>query len=169
VGQPGAVTSLETAWNSRFGVYANGGGVSLSTAPPDFTGYGYETGGDHYADYASRSASRAPFQGSTSSNNTVAGSTDLATHGQSRRIVTAAVVDCSVWNSNGSANPAVVDFACVLLLAPVRNGGSAAQWSNVSTNMDIEFLGLTRAVGTPCATLGEAGGTFGPPVPALVQ
>ena len=63
----------------------------------------------------------------------------------------------------------MLDFACVLLLAPVRNGGSAASWTQVSTTMDMEFLGLTRNPGTPCATGGLAGGAYGPPVPTLVQ
>jgi hypothetical protein len=35
--------------------------------------------------------------------------------------------------------------------------------------MDVEFLGLTRTAGTPCASSGLAGGSFGPLVPALVQ
>ena len=84
-------------------------------------------------------------------------------------LATAAIVDCSVWAASGSAQPPVLDFACVLLLAPVRNGGSAASWTEVAATMDLEFLGLTRNPGTPCATGGLAGGAYGPPVPTLVQ
>jgi hypothetical protein len=81
----------------------------------------------------------------------------------------AAIVDCAAWAVSGSAQPPILDFACVLMLAPVRNGGSVAQWSQVAATMDVEFLGLARAAGTPCASSGLAGGSFGPPVPTLVQ
>jgi len=167
VGQPGVISSLESAWNSRFGIYASG--TQPQTAPPDFTGYAYSSGSNHYADFVTRTGARAAFQGNVGGGTTKLSSAQHAALGQQRRVATAAMVDCSVWAASGSAQPPVLDFACVLLLAPVRNGGSAASWTEVSATMDLEFLGLTRNPGTPCATGGLAGGAYGPPVPTLVQ
>lgn len=167
VGQPGVISSLETAWNSRFGIYT--GGAQPQSAPPDFTGWAYPSGSNHYADFVARTSARAAFQGNVGGGNVRLTSAQHALLGQQRRVATAAIVDCSVWAGGGSAQPPVLDFACVLLLAPVRNGGSAASWSQVSATMDLEFLGLTRNPGTPCATGGLAGGAYGPPVPTLVQ
>jgi Flp pilus assembly protein TadG len=167
VGQPGVVSTLESAWNARFGVYASG--MDPASAKPDFTGHGYPTGSNHYADFVARSAARAPFQGAVANNTTKLTGAQHASLGQRRRVAVAAIVDCSTWGASGSAQPPILDFACVLMLAPVRNGGSAAQWSEVAATMDVEFLGLTRTAGTPCASSGLAGGSFGPLVPALVQ
>ena len=167
VGQAGTITSLESNWNARFGVYASS--MSYTNAPPDFTGYGYVTGSNNYSDYVSRSSTRDPYQNGVGGGNSKLTSAQHGSYGQKRRIATAAIVDCSVWSS-GSANPTVIDFACILLLAPVQNGGSAAQWGpEFATTMDVEYLGLASAPGTPCATSGLGGGTFGPPVPVLVQ
>lgn len=167
VGQPGVISTLESAWNARFGVYASS--MDPTSAKPDFSGYAYPTGEGHFADFVSRSAARAPFQGEVANNNAKLTSTQHANLGQRRRVAVAAIVDCSVWNTSASAQPTILDFACVLMLAPVRNGGSAVQWSDVSATMDVEYLGLARTAGTPCASSGLAGGSFGPPVPTLVQ
>lgn len=167
VGQPGVMSSLESAWNSRFGVYKSG--LDASEASPDFSGWAYPTGSGNYADYAARRAARTPFQGAVANNASVLTSAQHASLGQQRRVAVAAIVDCSVWEASGSAQPPVLDFACVLMLAPVRNGGSAKQWSAISDTMDVEYLGLARSGGTPCASSGLAGGSFGPPVPTLVQ
>lgn len=167
VGQPGVISSLESAWNSRFGIYASG--MDPQSAPPDFTGYAYPSGSNNYADFVSRTRARAAFQGNVGGGNSKLTSAQHAALGQQRRVATAAIVDCSVWSGSGSAQPPVLDFACVLLLAPVRNGGSATSWTQAGATMDLEFLGLTRNPGTPCATGGLAGGAYGPPVPTLVQ
>ena len=166
VGEAGVVTSLEAAWNTRFGVYHPS--KSFTAARPDVTGYSYPTGSNHYADFETQSAARAPFQGTVGGGSTKLTSAQHGVEGrQNRRVLTAAVVDCAVWAGGG--NPAVLDFACILMLAPVVNGGGPSSWSDVAPTMDIEFLGLTRQVGTPCATSGLGGGAFGPPVPTLVQ
>jgi len=167
VGQPGIVSTLESAWNSRFGVYASG--LDASEANPDFSGHAYPTGSGHYADFVARSAARAPFQGRVANNTSKLTGAQHASLGQRRRVAVAAIVNCSVWQTSGSAQPPILDFACVLMLAPVRNGGSPAQWSDIAATMDVEYLGLARAAGTPCASSGLAGGSFGPPVPTLVQ
>ncbi len=169
VGQPGVVSTLESAWNSRFGIYKNP--LNSTTAPPDFTGYSYPTGSNNYANYVTRLASRASFKppGGAPSSITVLTSAQHASLGQKRRVATAAMVNCSVWNSSGSANPPVLDFGCILLLAPVKDGGPPAQWLQTSNTLDIEYLGLASAVNTPCASSGLAGGTYGPLVPVLAK
>src|SRR5512138_3132573 len=147
VGQAGTITSLESNWNARFGVYS--AAMSYTTAPPDFTGYGYITGSNNYSDYVARSSARDPYQNGVGGGNSKLTSAQHGSYGQKRRIATAAIVDCSVWSS-GSANPTVIDFACILLLAPVRNGGSATQWGPAfATTMDVEYLGLASVPGTP--------------------
>ena len=167
VGQPGVMSSLESAWNARFGVYASG--MDPNSAKPDFTGHAYPTGSGHYADFVARGAARAPFQGNVANNTSKLTDQQHASLGQRRRVAVAAIVDCSAWQASNSAQPPILDFACVLMLAPVRNGGSAAQWSEVAATLDVEYLGLARTAGTPCASSGLAGGSFGPPVPTLVQ
>jgi hypothetical protein len=168
VGAQGQKTNVERAWNARFGTYHNT--LNASIAPPDFTGYGFPSGDNNYAAYVTQLNARSAFQGTipNSYNPTTGGPTGgHGLLGQMRRVQTAVVVDCAVWTGSGSGQPPVVDFACVLLLAPVQQGGG---WdANSSTTMDIEYLGLASAVGSPCATSGLAGGTFGPLVPTLVQ
>lgn len=68
VGATGVTASLRGAWNSRFGLYYNGGGagggtpINATTAPPDRTGFAYTPqtwgpGGNAYAG-ADRTSSR---------------------------------------------------------------------------------------------------------------
>ena len=90
VGQPGVVSTLESAWNARFGVYASG--TDPASAKPDFTGYSYPTGTDRYADFVTRSAARAPFQGNVANNTTTLTGAQHASLGQRRRVAVAAIV-----------------------------------------------------------------------------
>lgn len=167
VGSPGVVSTLETAWNTRFGLYR--GGFNTGTAPPDFTGWSYPSGSNNFANYVSHLSTRDAFQGNVPGSITTTSSSTHATVGQQRRIAVATVVNCSVWTTSPSANPPILDFACILLLAPVRDGGPPAGYTQVSSTLDIEYLGLASAAGTPCASSGLSGGTFGPLVPNLVQ
>lgn len=166
IGAQGQKTNVDRAWNSRFGVYANS--IPVGSLPPDFTGYGYPgTSTSNYADYETRVAARAPYQGTVGNNNKLTTSAQFGALGQKRRVVTAAMVNCSVWEvPPGNAQPPVLDFACILLLSPIRTTGPA--WSTpFATVMQIEYLGLASAVGTPCATAGLGGGAYGPLVPVL--
>lgn len=166
VGQPGVVSSLESSWNTRFGIYDNK--VSSAASPPDFTGYSYPTGASNrFADFVVKRTQREAFQGKVATNRVALSAAEHRQWGQQRRIMTVPVVNCSAWNNNGSAQVPILDFACVLLLAPVRDGGSANAWTHTSSSMDMEFLGLAGASGTPCATAGMPGGFNGPRVPAL--
>lgn len=182
VGEQGQKTSLDVAWNSRFGVYKNGGGnPSLSDAPPDFTGYAYSTDSKSWPSafnaysgtptvpgvvnfQTARSGhlayqSGAPF--GTSGGYSAVSSANLVTYGRDRRLAVAPVVDCSVWNTSGNAQPSVEGWACVLMLSPM-NVGSAP---NEAT---LEYIGLSNVAGSPCASSGAAG-TAGPLVPVMAQ
>jgi Flp pilus assembly protein TadG len=170
VGEPGLISSLDVAWNSRFGLYKNGAGnPQVATAPMDVTGYAYNAttwpeGSNAYygtsvtgaTNYEDASAAYLPYQ-LTPPNPYQKSTTAQHSVGGYRREAVAPVVDCSVWNAGG-ANPAVDDWACVLMLNPLLNG----------TNPSLEYLGLSTKAGSPCATNGEPG-TFGPLVPQLVQ
>jgi hypothetical protein len=170
VGQPGSISSLDVAWNSRFGLYKNGAGnPQISTAPPDVTGYTYDTttwpeGGNAYYgtsttgayNYDNASKNFRPYQ-LTPPNPYHASTTAQHSLGSYRRETVAPVVDCTAWNTGG-ADPVVEDWACVLMLNPLLGG----------VNPSLEYLGLSTKAGTPCATNGEPG-TFGPLVPQLVQ
>lgn len=171
IDQPGSISSLETAWNSRFGVYRNGNGnPQVGTASPDVTGYGYTASNwppaaNAYAgsaagaiNYKTAAASYTPYQVNPPNPFNRITSAQHTALGRNRRVVVAPVVDCTVWNTGGG-RPVIEGFACVMMLNPMLGS------SPVPT---LEFLGLSTAAGSQCATNG-APGTFGPLVPQLVQ
>ncbi|MGE5466517.1 MAG: TadE/TadG family type IV pilus assembly protein [Ignavibacteria bacterium] len=176
VGQTGVDQSVANAWNTRFGIYngggngggnGNGGGSgnqSLTSAPPDYTGYAYTPktwSGSAFADFQARRAVNAAYQGIAGinvNNATIATPTDLAAHGGGRRIVTAPIINCGGWAS--AQTVPVEGWACVLILNPVGSPSDTAY---------MEILGLANTPGSPCATSGLAGGSNGPLVPVLVQ
>lgn len=185
VGQSGVDQSVATAWNSRFGLYKNGGGnPSLSSAPPDYTGYAYTATStsswpqpkyNAYADFKTKRAAYASYGNTTdtiTAGNTLTGLSisnsfkvathgangQLASNGASRRIALAPIVDCSGWAS--SQTVPIKAWACVLMLHPIDQPGDTVY---------MEFLGLSDAAGSPCATTGLPGTSTGPLVPALVR
>jgi Flp pilus assembly protein TadG len=169
VGEPGAISSLDVAWNSRFGLYKPGGGnPQKETAAPDVTGFGYTTatwpsGSNAYNgagsfNYVDAASNYRPYQVNPPNPYNRLTSAQHNSFGRFRRLVVAPVVDCSTWNVGG-ANPTVEGWACVLMLNPLLATGDVPS---------IEFRGLSTAVGSPCSTNGEPG-TFGPLVPQLVQ
>ena len=174
IDQPGSIASLETAWNSRFGVYRSGNGnPQVGTASPDVTGYGYTASNwppasNAYAgsvpgvpgeiNYKMAATSYTPYQFIPPNPFDRITTAQHTTLGRNRREVVAPVVDCTVWNTGGG-RPVIEGFACVLMLNPMLGS------SPVPT---LEFLGLSTAAGSQCATNG-APGTFGPLVPQLVQ
>ncbi|HEY9065128.1 MAG TPA: pilus assembly protein TadG-related protein [Burkholderiaceae bacterium] len=180
VGQNGAVNSLDKAYNTRFGVYAPGGGYSIANAPPDYTGNSYSTenwalGRNAYAGSSTGTNfkdARAAFMPITSpasvnpafyaNNDTLATQAQHASNGADRRLVIVPIVDCAGF-ATGQHAP-VRAYACMLMLDPYRRQGN-----NVTSR--LEFLGLSNEPGSPCATSGIAGDTasLGPMVPALVQ
>lgn len=189
VGEQGNKAGLAIAWNSRFGWYRGGGGQpSASTAPPDFTGYAHSIdknwpsgqkayngdpavyGAPGAVNYQSASNSHLPYQGDTPmgipSQGYQVSSSQQHSEGMRRRIVTAAVVDCDVWNTNGSAQPEIEGWACVLMLHPIGVGTPLP--GEVWDAARLEFLDLVTTPGSRCPTTGLAG-SGGGPVPVLVQ
>ena len=174
VGGTGNMTSLNKAWNTRFGIYhpSEPSPAAGGTAYPDFTGYAYNATNwparfGAYSDYLSKRAAHAKFDDPrwTASGININPSNEIsvadhATYGRDRRLVVAPIVNCSAYSG---ANFLPVDaWACVLLLAPINSQGP-------SIPAEVEYLGLASAPGTPCATSGLGGGTAGPLVPVLVQ
>jgi len=181
VGQTGSINSLDKAYNTRFGVYAPGGGYSIANSPPDYTGNSYSTenwtlGRNAYAGTVGGQTnfrdSRAAFLPIISpvgvnpafyaNNDTLATQAQHTSNGADRRLVVVPIVDCAGFTSGQHAP--VRAYACVLLLDPYRRQGN-----DVMSRM--EYLGLSNVAGSPCATSGIAGDSAsqGPMVPALVQ
>lgn len=178
VGQTGSLgNAAAKAWNSRFGLYQGGGGNPSPTgtppAPPDTTGFSYTTTPEGIAAWPSQRSALAdfrthrtandPYQGDAATGLKLPGgyspsTTNQHNAGTDRRIVPAPIVDCAGWAS--SQTVPIIDWACVLMLHPIGNPNETVY---------MEYLGLASAPGTPCASYGLGGGTFGPLVPVLVQ
>jgi len=182
VGKPGNNGSAAFSYNTRFGLYQGTGGPPADGVP-DLTGYGWYSDVDltqpspdpypnKYPAFVAKRAANAPYQGDnkapdTKGLNTVGKgfSGSLATVGANRRIVPVPVIDCAAFDAlGGSATLKVSSLACVLLLHPIKPGAGAA-----STKMWVEYVGAANAPGSPCTTIGLAGGAGGPLVPTLVQ
>ena len=185
--------STAGAWNSRFGLYQSGtntffqGGTttfSVSSTPPDFTGYAYNfpnpsanwtKNTSALADFMTKRTSYAPYGTTVSAGNSVtklyigsASSYTVATspgdyqqYGANRRLVITPIIDCSPLSNNNKTTP-VLGWGCVLLLQPINQMSDATY---------VEYEGLANAAGSPCAGSGIPGGSTsaGPMVPALVQ
>lgn len=179
VGEQGNISSLETAWNTRFGLYK--GSDSITTAAPDYTGYAYTptnwpskfnaySGSDGATlNFQTARNQHQPWQGNLATGGTlnlggVTQSTQaqLTTYGADRRLVTAPVVDCTSFGGGGGGNTTVLGYACVLMLAPM---------DKTSDEVYLEYRGKSTDVTSPCASAGVVGGpgSVGPLVPALVQ
>ncbi len=179
VGEQGKITSLDTAWNTRFGLYH--GSDSVTTAAPDFTGYAYTptnwpskfnayAGSDGTAlNFQTARNQHQPWQGNAATGGSVnlggvtqSTQSQLTTYGADRRLVTAPLVDCSSFGGGGGGNTNVLGYACVLMLAPM---------ANTSDEVYLEYRGKSTDPASPCATSGAVGGpgSIGPLVPALVQ
>jgi len=179
VGQTGVANSLSAAWNSRFGLYKGGSSVQasdLTNAPPDYTGFSYEPATwpnaapqNAYAGTASSGASRnfrqnrelyTRYSGSIGNPYNAASSAQLASAGADRRLATVPIINCGGYAS--AQTVPVLSYACILMLNPFQNPGDEVR---------LEYLGLSNAAGSACATSGMVGGpgSVGPLVPALVQ
>jgi hypothetical protein len=167
-------------------LYKNGAGnPQAATAPPDYTGYSYTPTNwpsqyNAYADFKTKRTAYASYNNTNAStdpdtvgnpltglsvgnsfNVASPGPTGvLATSGSSRRIDVAPIVDCAGWA--GSQTVPIIGWACILMLHPITAPGDLIY---------MEYIGLSNAPGTPCATTGLAGGpgSVGPLVPALVR
>lgn len=155
---PGNKTSVDEAWNSRFGWYDK---LTLAEAPPDYTGYAYSkdmnwpSGKDAYANYQTAKAGYLSYQGLTPKDienapgyKQYTAATLNALNTQSRRIVTAPVIDCS----DLSKTMAVEAWSCVLMLNPMISAGNPKNpfvWDIAK----VEYLGLATDANSPCARL----------------
>jgi len=163
--QTGVASSLDDGWNSRFGVYKQGGsGLDPALAIPDLSGYGYRDAasplGGRLEDYETlRAPNRTPFQGSIPGYTVPPGVN--STYGAPyRRLTVMPVVQCSSTSCGNGSKP-ISGWACVLLLAPKKS----------SENAEIEFIGRAEDTNSPCRAPGTPGGgnSIGPLVPVLVQ
>jgi hypothetical protein len=171
VGQNGNVTKMEGAYNSRFGVYKDGGGnPDINDAPPDFTGFAYDTvswtqARDAYDDFKTSRTNhlntQAGYYSNPYHNSTVAQHTDS---GADRRLVVVPMVDCTNFEGGGQYAP-IRAYACVLMLDTYRKD------SGGTVNTHFEYIGLAKTPGSPCASSGVPGDdtSQGPLVPSLVQ
>ena len=180
VGESGVKSSAYDAWNGRFGLYRSGG-PAPDASPGDFSGFAYTdqswpakrqaysgSSGGALNFIASRAAFSA-YQGNASSGVNVSyssnwSSTQRRAQGRNRRLVATPIVDCSVWNNSGSAQPIIEGWACSLLLSPIATTGKGGPGQ-------VEYLGLASAPGSPCASTGLPGSSLsaGPQVPVLVE
>jgi Flp pilus assembly protein TadG len=182
VGESGVKSSVYDSWNSRFGLYRSGG-PTASQSPGDLSGFAYTSkswpkGSEAYSgrpvsgnsNFLTSRMTFTPYQG----NNAAGVNANFTTNwsaaerqakGRDRRLVVSPVIDCSIWNDNGSARPTIEAWGCALLLSPIGSGGSK-QGPGA-----IEYLGLAGAIGSPCASSGLPGGSSsgGPRVPALLE
>ncbi|MET1085143.1 MAG: Tad domain-containing protein [Burkholderiales bacterium] len=184
VGEQGTITSLNMAWNTRFGLYK--GSENLTTAPPDYTGYAYTptswpsklnafSGTDGATpNFQSARATHMPFQGEAASGVKLPGgtqnstATDLAASGADRRLVTMPIVDCAAWAASNPQQVPVLGFACVLLLHPIPLDTGTPP-DPTKEEVWVEYRGSSNDPASPCSTSGLGGGTAGPLVPVLVH
>jgi hypothetical protein len=188
LGTPGAQTSVDRPWNYRFGVYKNADSPSLNH--PDQTGYAYTAvnwknavpqnafsgtpaaGSDSTAQnyvtkraaYASladtgtdlKTGSLIVFGDKTKLNSfqklaTPGAAGQHRQYGYSRRLAAVPVI-------NDASQ--VIDFVCMFMLHPLSGPNDSAR---------LEYRGLARTPGSPCAPGGMPGGSTGPLVPVLVR
>ena len=168
VGQQGNIESLDKAWNTRFGLYK--GGDSVSTAPPDETGYAYTpltwpAGSNAFGDFMTARGVHSAYQGVPGQGYQVTSQSGLALSGGDRRLVVVPIVDCSAWAASNPQTVPVLGYACVLMLHPMTHTSDPLY----SEDVWLEFRGRANDPTSPCNTLGVVGGTAGPLVPVLVH
>ena len=159
----GVISSLDAAWNSRFGVYKQGGtGLDPALAIPDLTGYGYRPppASGAATDYRSvRVPAREVFQGTIASFHTPA-QVHVQWGASSRRLVSMPVVSCTSSACGPGAKP-ILGWACALMLSP----------KSPSQDAEMEYRGRADDPASGCVSSGAPGGAsaIGPLVPVLVQ
>ena len=179
VGKPGNNGSAADAYNTRFGIY-QGSSAPPDDGVPDLTGYAWYQNNaivqppypNKYPAFVTKRAAFTPYEGDNQSPDTVGLNTvgriysgSLATAGGDRRIVPVPVLDCAAFDGlGGNGTLQVQSIACVLLLHPIKKGAGPN-----STKMWVEYVAAANAPGSPCTSLGLAGGVGGPLVPVLVQ
>jgi hypothetical protein len=163
----GNIASLDKAYNTRFGITYKGNGAP--TGQSDYTGYAYTTSnwtGSAYSDFLTKRTNRTPYQGDSQVSQKFKtggqpGASSVYQAGGDRRLAIAPMVNCN--NVSSSSGTTVTNWACVLLLDPMQQGGGVDA-------VHFEYRGLASAAGAPCATAGVPGAVAtGPLVPQLIQ
>lgn len=180
VGNPGAITSIRNAWNTRFGIYhpsmpSSGPGAAV----PDRSGYAYRalnwpSQANALDDFiATRRPGNAAYGANVAAGNTLTGldvkpngstvlqPAALATQGAERRLAIVPIIDCAGLVS--SQTVPVLDWGCVFMLHPMD--------TDPALTIFLEYHGLTTQPGSPCPAVGGVGNSAstGPLVPGLVQ
>lgn len=154
---PGNKTSVDAAWNSRFGWYDK---LTPAGAPPDYTGYAYSqdanwpAGAGAYLNYVNAKGAYLSYQGGVPAGidgapgvkNKYAALPLSAANTSSRRIALAPVIDCA----DLSKSVPIEAWACVLMLNPMISAGTPKS-PEVWDTAKVEYLGLTTDEGSPCA------------------
>lgn len=173
VRESGVKQGAKSAWNTRFGIYANGANApTAATVAPDKTGFSYPStnpaipvGTSAYADYRQKQALHQPFTrnayaptgAAKNFNGNESTSAEHLIYGSERRLIAVPVVECG----KSPNTTKILSMACVLMLNPMSNGASG--------DIYLEWRGPADAANSPCRSSGIAGGTSGPLVPTLVQ
>jgi Flp pilus assembly protein TadG len=188
VGQPGAITSLTSAYNTRFGIYANGGGPNAyteSNAPPDRTGFSYPTvsgatstiGASMFSNYMTHFDATDAFQGKFTGGG--GGGGNGGGNGQNGNLYNGAAISQGNSPIQGrvSTRQQLQQYGVSrrVVTAPVLSdcnsvGGSKtiAGWAcflmlnpmgnGANTDVFLEYRGMANTPGSPCVTAGLPGG-----------
>ncbi len=176
VGKTGNVQSMDSAWNTRFGIYQNPyNGPPNPSGVSDFTGYSYWPtknigsiipNGNAFPDFRdNRRPSHTPYQGGLSVQGNTQSQSDYV-NGADRRLALVPVVDCTALQ--GSQQAPILSWSCILMLHPMEKNNNGI----MNGTIYLEYRGDATDPATPCATQGIPGSTtagIGPMVPVLVQ
>jgi Flp pilus assembly protein TadG len=191
VGTPGSSNGVTDAWNSRFGIYPHGVYTGPTAGVPDYTGYGYTEKNWPHKKKAYDGPPPPPPPGVTALPNFKSARSlnkqfneaesgpalngidkpisvdDHKKYGSERRLGIVPVVDCDEFAEAGNKGASIKNFACVLMLHPLKQGGGP----DGPPRMSLEYLGPANSLASPCSSAGVPGNStsVGPLVPALVQ
>lgn len=190
VGQQGQISGLSDAWNSRFGIYKNGGQYNLTTAPPDFTGLAYTNSDMSFATSITWPNTEPENAYSGTDSDSSNGVTLNYLAGQNARVPYQGTDPADIGNAyhpSTSAEHAQYGANRRIAIAPVVNcqdlassnpqpipilGYACVLMLNPIKGPDdvfLEYRGMANDPTSPCASYGVPGGTAGPLVSVLVQ
>lgn len=188
LGAPGVKTSVDTAWNYRFGIYKNTGDPSVNH--PDFSGYAYTSnnwknaspqnawsgtpaaGSDATADnFLAKRAAFASFDDTGTDlkdaslmvygdENKFNSFKNLATPGNTGQHQQYGLNRRIVTIPVINSANRVVDYLCMFMLQPL---------SGPNDDVQLEFRGNAGAASSACTSNGLPGGLAGPLAPVLVR
>lgn len=150
-------SSIEPAWNTRFGLYTNK--YVPQSSPPDRTGLGYSSASD-FNQYQIDASKHVPVAGKWPGGyQTILNSAGLTKYGVTNRRVVALPVVPKVQAACANGEKPILGWVCGWLVAPYS-----------SEDPKIVILGSALDKNSPCGAMGIPGtNAYGPLVPALVQ